>query len=58
MEGVYDVSLGVPVILCKRGIKDIIPVRMEDDERMEFFEAARAVKKCTYKVKDTLKEEE
>jgi len=58
VEGVYDVSLGVPVILCKRGIKDIIPVRMEDDERMEFFEAARTVKKCTYKVKDTLKEEE
>ncbi|RAP50073.1 MAG: malate dehydrogenase [Methanosphaera sp. rholeuAM74] len=56
VEGVYDVSLGVPVILSKNGIKTIVPLRMDDDERMEFFDAARAVKKCTQKVKKTLKE--
>ena len=54
VEGVYDVSLGVPVILCKRGIQSIIPVSMNEDEKSEFFDAARAVKKCTYKVKDSL----
>jgi malate dehydrogenase len=54
VEGVYDVSLGVPVILCKRGVQTIVPVKMADEERLGFFDAARAVKKCTYKIKDTL----
>lgn len=54
VEGVYDVSLGVPVILCKDGIQNIVPVRMNDDERTEFFDAARTVKKCTYNVCDVL----
>ena len=54
VEGVYDVSLGVPVILCKRGVQTIVPVKMADDEKLDFFEAARAVKKCTYKIKDVL----
>jgi hypothetical protein len=27
---------------------------MADEERLGFFDAARAVKKCTYKIKDTL----
>ena len=56
VEGVYDVSLGVPVILCRGGIERIVPVRMNDYERSEFFEAARTVKKCTYKVRDYLNE--
>ena len=54
VEGVYDVSLGVPVILCKNGIQRIVPVRMSDYERAEFFDAARTVKKCTYKIRDLL----
>ncbi|MBO7718777.1 MAG: malate dehydrogenase [Methanosphaera sp.] len=54
VEGVYDVSLGVPVILCKRGVQTIVPVKMAHDEKLDFFEAARAVKKCTYKIKDIL----
>jgi len=56
VEGVYDVSLGVPVILCKRGIQQIVPVRMNKYERNEFFDAARTVKKCTYKIHDLLDE--
>lgn len=56
VEGVYDVSLGVPVILCKKGIQQIVPVRMNDYERLEFFDAARTVKKCTYKIHNLLDE--
>lgn len=56
VEGVYDVSLGVPVILCKNGIQAIVPLKMNDDERTEFFDAARTVKKVTYKVKKELEE--
>ena len=56
VEGVYDVSLGVPVILSKNGIHTIVPVEMNDDERAEFFDAARTVKKCTYKIRDLLNE--
>jgi malate dehydrogenase len=55
VEGVYDVSLGVPAILCKEGIQRIVPVKMSDSERTEFFDAARAVKKCTYFVRKTLR---
>ncbi|MDO5851682.1 MAG: malate dehydrogenase [Methanobacteriaceae archaeon] len=51
VEGVYDVSLGVPTLLGKEGIKSIIPVHMNDNERMEFFDAARTVKKCTNYIK-------
>ena len=56
VEGVYDVSLGVPVILCRNGIQAIVPLKMNDDERTEFFDAARTVKKVTYKVKKELEE--
>lgn len=56
VEGVYDVSLGVPVILCNKGIQRIVPVRMNEYERSEFFDAARTVKKCTYKIHELLEE--
>ena len=54
VEGVYDVSLGVPAILCKNGIKSIVPLKMDEDEKKQFLEAARAVKKCTYLVREEL----
>lgn len=54
VEGVSDVSLGVPVILCKEGIERIVPVRMKDYEKEEFFDAARTVKECTNKVRNML----
>lgn len=57
VEGVYDVSLGVPVILSKNGIKRIVPLRMNGVERTEFFDAARTVKKTTYELQDILKED-
>lgn len=54
VEGVYDVSLGVPAILSKNGIKRIVPIKMDPGEKKQFLEAARAVKKCTYKVREDL----
>ncbi|MCD7781626.1 MAG: malate dehydrogenase [Methanosphaera sp.] len=54
VEGVYDVSLGVPVILSKDGIKNIINISMDESEKEKFLDAARVVKKCTYKVQDEL----
>ncbi|ABC57070.1 malate dehydrogenase [Methanosphaera stadtmanae] len=57
VEGVYDVSLGVPVILCKHGIKRIVPLKMNDEERTEFFDAARTVKKTTYELEKMLNKE-
>ncbi len=55
VAGVYDVSLGVPVTLCKDGIRRIIPISMDDDEKEQFLEAARVVKKSTYAIQDELK---
>ena len=54
VEGVYDVSLGIPVILSRKGIRSIVPLKMEEDEKKQFLEAARAVKKSTYKVRREL----
>ena len=50
-------SLGVPVILCKHGIKRIVPLKMNDEERTEFFDAARTVKKTTYELEKMLNKE-
>ena len=54
VEGVNGVSLGVPVILSKKGIERIVPVRMKDYEKSEFLEAAKVVKECTYKIRKFL----
>jgi len=51
IEGVCDVSLGVPVILCKDGIKEIVPISVEAHEKNEFFDAAKTVKECTDKIR-------
>lgn len=51
IEGVTDVSLGIPVILCKEGIDHIVPISIKNSEKIEFMEAARTVKKCTNKTR-------
>lgn len=53
---VYDVSLGVPVVLSKKGVAMIVPLHMNDFERNEFQEAAQVVKETTDEVLKSLKE--
>ena len=53
---VYDVSLGVPVVLNKKGVAMIVPLHMNDFELNEFQEAAQAVKETTDEVLKSLKE--
>ncbi|OWT32912.1 malate dehydrogenase [Methanobrevibacter sp. 87.7] len=56
VEGVHDVSLGVPAILSKEGIKMIVPIHMTDLEKEEFYAAANIIKECTNKVKHYLED--
>lgn len=53
---VYDVSLGVPAVLSKKGIAMIVPIHMNDFELHEFREAAKAVKEITNEVLNSLNE--
>ena len=50
IEGVKDVSLGVPVVLSKKGIAMIVPIHMSDYEKNKFYEASRIVKQTTDEV--------
>ena len=52
---VYGVSLGVPVVLNKKGVAMIVPIHMNDFELEEFREAARAVRQTTDEVLESLK---
>lgn len=54
IENVSGVSLGVPAILCKEGIRAIIPIKMHEHEKKEFYEAATIVKEVTDYVKKDL----
>lgn len=47
---VYDVSLGVPVVLSKKGVAMIVPIHMNDFELNEFKEAAEVVRNTTEEV--------
>ena len=51
IEGVEGVSLGVPVVLYKKGIAMIVPIHMNDYEKKKFYEAAESVKQVTVEVK-------
>lgn len=50
IENVEDVSLGVPVVLSKKGVAMIVPIHMNHIERKEFKQAARVVRKATEEV--------
>ena len=54
---VYDVSVGVPVVLSKRGVAMIVPIHMNDFELHEFRQAADVVKETTDEVLKYLKEQ-
>ena len=53
---VYDVSLGVPVVLSKKGVAMIVPLHMNDFELHEFKQAAKVVKETTEDVLKSLNE--
>ena len=53
---VYDVSLGVPVVLSKTGVAMIVPLHMNDFELHEFKQAAKVVKETTEDVLKSLNE--
>ena len=48
---VKDVSLGVPVVLSKKGIAMIVPIHMNEYEKKEFIKAANTVKKSSDEVR-------
>ncbi len=50
IEDIQDVSLGVPVVLSKKGVAMIVPIHMNDYEYGKFREAARIVKQTTDEV--------
>ena len=51
---VWNVSLGVPAVLSKKGIAMIVPIHMNDLELHEFKEAAKVVKQTTDEVLQSL----
>ena len=51
---VWNVSLGVPAVLSKKGIAMIVPIHMNDLELHEFKEAAKVVKETTDEVLQSL----
>ena len=53
---VWNVSLGVPAVLSKKGIAMIVPIHMNDLELHEFKEAAKVVKETTDEVLQSLYE--
>ena len=57
IENVEGVSLGVPVVLSKKGIAMVVPIHMNDYEKEKFFEAANVVKETTDYVLNELKKE-
>ena len=56
IEDVSDVSLGVPVVLSKKGIAMVVPIHMNSYEKEKFYEAADIVKETTDEVLSDLNE--
>ncbi|MBR0271635.1 MAG: malate dehydrogenase [Methanobrevibacter sp.] len=50
--GVSGVSLGVPVVLSKKGVAMIVPIHMNDYEQKKFVDAAESVRQVTEEVKN------
>lgn len=53
IAGVNGVSLGVPVVLSKKGVAMIVPIHMNDYEEKKFKDAAEIVRQSTKEVKDS-----
>ena len=54
---VEGVSLGVPSVLSKKGNAMIVPIHMNEYETKKFQIAAEEIRKLTYEVRESLKEE-
>lgn len=54
LDGVNNVCLGVPAKLGINGIEEKIPIEMDENEREAFVSAAKAVKKVTTKIMQSL----
>ena len=50
--GLNDLTIGVPVILGRNGVEEIVEIDLSDDEKNQLFNSAEAVKKTN----DTLNE--
>ncbi len=56
IEGVKGVSLGVPAIISRHGVKMIIKINMHNIEKAEFLAAAKTIREVTNKVEKQLEE--
>ena len=56
IEGVKGVSLGVPAIISRHGVKMIIKINMHNIEKAEFLAAAKTIREVTNNVEKQLKE--
>lgn len=50
IEGLHDVCLGAPVKLGSRGIEEIIPIKMDENEKQSFINAANTIKNATIEI--------
>lgn len=50
IPGINDVCLGMPAIIGKNGVENVIPIRMAEEEMDEFLRAYRFVKENSIKV--------
>jgi malate/lactate dehydrogenase len=54
MNGLHDVSdmsLSVPCVIGQRGVEQVIPLPMSEDEKGKFAEAAKTLKEVYASVK-------
>ncbi len=54
IEGINDICLGIPSIIGKNGLENIIPIRMDEEEIKRFIKAYQFVKENTTKIMDYL----
>ena len=57
LEGEYNVNglcVGVPVVIGKNGIEDIIELELQNSEKDEFYNSIEAVKELVQKCKKLL----
>jgi malate dehydrogenase len=56
INGINDVCLGMPAIIGKNGLENIIPIRMDEEEMKRFIKAYRFVKNNTQTIMSYLHE--
>lgn len=56
LEGEYglsDINLGVPIVIGKNGVEKILPLTLDEEEKVRLNESATAVRKMNDVLKDT-----